>query len=318
MQALLLSIGILIVGFYGLIKGADIFVVAAGKIAQKFHIPMIVIGLTIVAMGTSAPEAAISITAAFNNASGITIGNIVGSNILNILLVLGVCSLIHHLKVSKSTYKIEIPFVVFITLALLVLGNRGDSINKSDAILLIILFIIFLVYLFFLSKQGDENSDEEIERLSDKDTFVRLLGGCILGLFFIVAGSYLTVDSAKYIATVFGVSERVIGLTVVAFGTSLPELITSATAVSKGKYDLAIGNIVGSNIFNILFVLGIAGLVSPSSIPYSVEFQTDTMIAVLSAVLLFVCCGKKRELNKTNGMMMLICYGVYFVFLLMK
>lgn len=315
---LLIAVGILIIGFYGLIKGADIFVVAASKIAQKFHIPMLVIGLTIVAMGTSAPEAAISITAAFNNASGITIGNIVGSNILNILLVLGVCSLIHNLKVNRSTYHYEIPFVILITSVLLGLGWLGNSLSHADALILIGLFGLFLFYLFRLAKNSDEEESDEIVLLEEKDTLPKLLLFILIGLFFIVAGSHLTVDSAKTIASAFGVSDRVIGLTVAAFGTSLPELITSVTAVRKGNNEIAIGNIVGSNIFNILFVLGIAGLVSPTAIPYGQEFLVDTVIAILSAVLLYVTCGRKRVLNRASGAMMLISYAVYFVFLMMK
>lgn len=313
-----IAVGILILGFYGLIKGADIFVVAASKIAQKFHIPMLVIGLTIVAMGTSAPEAAISITAAFNNASGITIGNIIGSNILNILLVLGVCSMIHNLKVNRSTYRYEIPFVFLITCVLLGLGWLGNSLSHADALILIGLFGLFLFYLFRLSKNGEEEENDEIVLLEEKDTLPKLLVLILVGLFFIVAGSHLTVDSAKTIAGAFGVSDRVIGLTVVAFGTSLPELITSGTAVYKGNNEIAIGNIVGSNIFNILFVLGIAGLVSPTAIPYSEAFLVDTVIAILSVVLLYVTCGRKRMLNRTSGAMMLISYAVYFVFLMMK
>lgn len=314
---LILAILLLIVGFYGLIKGADVFVVGASKVAQKFNIPMIVIGLTIVAMGTSAPEAAISITAAFNNASGITIGNIVGSNILNVLLILGICATIHPLKVGRTTYKYEMPFVILITVVLMGLGYMGNSINRLDAIILLILFICFLAYLFYLSKKGGSGA-EEVELLNANDTLPKLLLMILLGLALIVIGSNFTVDAATTIAKTFGVSDRIIGLTIVAFGTSLPELITSVTAIRKGNNDIAIGNIVGSNIFNILFVLGISGLVSPSSIPYSNAFIIDTIVAILSAVLLWVGCGKKLELNRASGIMMLVCYAIYFVFLTIK
>lgn len=314
---LILAILLLIVGFYGLIKGADVFVVGASKVAQKFNIPMIVIGLTIVAMGTSAPEAAISITAAFNNASGITIGNIVGSNILNVLLILGICATIHPLKVGRTTYKYEMPFVILITVVLMGLGYMGNSINRLDAIILLILFICFLAYLFYLSKKGGSGA-EEVELLNANDTLPKLLLMILLGLALIVIGSNFTVDAATTIAKTFGVSDRIIGLTIVAFGTSLPELITSVTAIRKGNNDIAIGNIVGSNIFNILFVLGISGLVSPSFIPYSNAFIIDTIVAILSAVLLWVGCGKKLELNRASGIMMLVCYAIYFVFLTIK
>ncbi len=315
---LLLDVILLIVGFYGLIKGADIFVVGASKVAQKFHIPMLVIGLTIVAMGTSAPEAAISITAAFENSSGITIGNIVGSNILNILLILGICACIQSLKVNRSTYHYEIPFVIFITTVLFVLGWIGSGINRFDAMILTVLFIAFLGYLFRLAKNGNEDESEDIVLLEEKDTFPRLIFLIVLGLILIIVGSQFTVESAKSIAASFGVSERVIGLTIVAFGTSLPELITSVTAVRKGNNEIAIGNIVGSNIFNILFVLGIAGLVSPVAIPYSQGFLVDTVVAIFAAVLLFITCGKKLTLNRSSGIIMLVSYAVYFVFLMLK
>ncbi len=314
---LVIALLLLVLGFIGLIKGADLFVVASSKIAQKFNIPMIVIGLTIVAMGTSAPEAAISITASFNQASGITIGNIVGSNIMNILLILGICATIHPLKVGISTQKYEMPFVIGITFVLLGLGYLGNSITRADGAVLLGLFILFLAYLYQLSKKGENNSDE-IELLQPTDTLTKLLLLVLVGIVLIVGGSKLTVTGATTIARTFGISERIIGLTIVAFGTSLPELMTSVTAVKKGHVDLAIGNIVGSNIFNILFVLGISGLVSPAPIPYSFEFILDTVVAILAAIVLWLGCGKKRELSRSTGIFMLVIYACYFVFLLVK
>ena len=314
---LVVAFVLLVLGFIGLIKGADLFVVASSKIAQKFNIPMIVIGLTIVAMGTSAPEAAISITAAFNQASGITIGNIVGSNIMNILLILGICATIHPLKVGISTQKYEMPFVIGITFVLLGLGYVGNAISRKDGVILFALFLSFLFYLYQLSKKGEDNSDE-IELLQPSDTLIKLLLLAVVGIALIVGGSNLTVKGATTIARTFGISERIIGLTIVAFGTSLPELMTSVTAVKKGHVDLAIGNIVGSNIFNILFVLGISGMVSPSSIPYSHAFIIDTLIAILAAMILWIGCGKKRELSRSTGILMLVVYVCYFIFLLVK
>lgn len=314
---LVLAVVLLLVGFYGLIKGADVFVVAASKLAQLFKLPLIIIGLTIVAMGTSAPEAAISITAAYSGATGITIGNIIGSNILNILLVLGVCALVGNLQVARSTKKIQMPFVIFITLALLGLGMIGNSISRLDAIVLVLLFLVFILYLFRLSKHGATGSDD-VELLTENDTFIKLAAKSILGIALIVIGSNLTVSSATTLATAFGISDRIIGLTVVAFGTSLPELITSVTAVKKGHNDLAIGNVVGSNIFNILFVLGLSGIVAPTAIPYGYEFLIDSIVAILAVVILWFNCGKKLELTRKNGIIMLLCYGAYFIFLLVK
>ena len=257
---IVINFGLLIIGFVLLMKGADIFVDGASKIAIKMHVPEIVVGLTIVAMGTSAPEAAISITAALNNGAAISIGNVIGSNIMNIAFILGLTSIIATLPIKDNTLKIEIPFVVIITIILCLMGYFFNEISRLSALILIVLFIAFLGYLYWLSKKGVD-SVEEVEELSEKDTYLRLLALIVIGAVMIVVGSNLTVDAAKEIAKIFGISDRIIGLTIVAFGTSLPELVTSVTAARKGKTDIAIGNIVGSNIFNILFVLGISGLV---------------------------------------------------------
>ena len=309
---IVINFGLLIVGFVLLMKGADIFVDGASKIAIKMHVPEIVVGLTIVAMGTSAPEAAISITAALNNGAAISIGNVIGSNIMNIALILGLTSIIATLPIKDNTLKIEIPFVVIITVILCMMGYFFHEINRLAALLLIILFIAFLSYLYWLSKKGVD-SVEEVEELSEKDTYLRLLALIVIGAVMIVVGSNLTVDAAKAIAKIFGISDRIIGLTIVAFGTSLPELVTSVTAARKGKTDIAIGNIVGSNIFNILFVLGISGLVSPSPIFFDSAFLIDGVIAIVAAVLLFVLSYSKKSLNRIGGIILLAGYIIYIV-----
>ena len=309
---IIINFGLLIVGFVLLMKGADIFVDGASKIAIKMHVPEIVVGLTIVAMGTSAPEAAISITAALNNGAAISIGNVIGSNIMNIALILGLTSIIATLPIKDNTLKIEIPFVVIITVILCMMGYFFHEINRLAALLLIILFIAFLSYLYWLSKKGVD-SVEEVEELSEKDTYLRLLALIVIGAVMIVVGSNLTVDAAKAIAKIFGISDRIIGLTIVAFGTSLPELVTSVTAARKGKTDIAIGNIVGSNIFNILFVLGISGLVSPSPIFFDSAFLIDGVIAIVAAVLLFVLSYSKKSLNRIGGIILLAGYIIYIV-----
>ena len=317
------NFSLLIIGFVLLMKGADVFVDGASKIAIKMHVPEIVVGLTIVAMGTSAPEAAISITAALNNGAGtqpdicnngaaISIGNVIGSNIMNIALILGLTSIIATLPIKDNTLKIEIPFVVIITVILCMMGYFFHEINRLAALLLIILFIAFLSYLYWLSKKGVD-SVEEVEELSEKDTYLRLLALIVIGAVMIVVGSDLTVDAAKAIAKIFGISDRIIGLTIVAFGTSLPELVTSVTAARKGKTDIAIGNIVGSNIFNILFVLGISGLVSPSPIFFDSAFLIDGVIAIVAAVLLFVLSYSKKSLNRIGGIILLAGYIIYIV-----
>lgn len=314
---LLLSFIFLAFGFLLLMKGADYFVDGSSKIAIKMHIPEIVIGLTIVAMGTSAPEAAISITAAFQNNAGISIGNVIGSNIMNIALILGISALIAKLPIKKKTLFIEIPFMIGITVVLILIGFFMKEINRIGALILIVLFLIFLTYLFWLSKNGDEREDS-VEELQESDTYIKLITMTLLGVVAIIVGSRFTVSAATSIAQAFGLSERIIGLTIVAFGTSLPELVTSVSAARKQKTDIAIGNIVGSNIFNILFVLGVSGLVSPAAIPFSAEFLKDGVIAIIIAVLLFVFSYRKKELTKTGGLLFLVAYLIYLIPLFMK
>lgn len=309
---IILQIFLLIVGFLLLIKGADYFVEGASKIADRFNIPQIVIGLTIVAFGTSAPEAAISITSALKGSADITIGNVVGSNILNILLIIGVTALVLPLKIQMNTLKFELPFVVLVTTALLILGSIGGSISFTDAIILWILFLCFLGYLLKLAKQGEPIADEVAE-VEEGDTIPKLIFVTLAGLAAIVIGSDITIDSATKLAEMFGLSERFIGLTIVAFGTSLPELITCITAALKGKDDIAIGNIIGSNIFNILFVVGTTGLITP--IGFASNFMVDTTIAIAAAVLLLLCVIKNKVVSRVSGGIMLSCYVAYFIYL---
>ena len=249
------QIALLIIGFVMLIKGADWFVDGAAGIADKLHIPQLIIGLTIVAMGTSAPEAAISISASVQGSADIAVGNILGSNILNILIILGITSVITPLAVQKSTVKYEIPFVIIISVIFGLIGLFDNSIGFIDGILLWVLFIAYIAYLFIMTKKGkiqaDESDDEDNDKKPKKVWQLILFG--IIGIALVVFGSNITVNAATEIATMFGMSERFIGLTIVALGTSLPELVTSITAALKKNADIAIGNIVGSNIFNILF-----------------------------------------------------------------
>ena len=309
------SVGVLVVGFVMLIKGADLFVEGASKIAAKFKIPLIVIGLTIVAMGTSAPEAAISISASFQDAAAISIGNAVGSNIMNILLILGISALITNLKIKPNTLKFEIPFVVVITAVLLLLGWIGGGLDKIDGVIMLLLFAAFLVYLFYLAKKGDDSSADDVPELTEKDKLPILIIITLIGLVSIVLGSDLTVSAAKNIAQTIGIDDRTISLTVVAFGTSLPELITCIAASLKKKSDIAIGNIIGSNIFNILFVVGLASVFSPSVMPYGQAFVIDTIVAIAAAVILGLLVLRKKELSRIGGVIMLVAYAVYFAYI---
>lgn len=305
----LLQILLLAVGFVLLIKGADWFVDGSSGIAAKLGIPQLVIGLTIVAMGTSAPEAAVSIAAAIGGNAEITIGNIVGSNILNILIILGISSIITTLAVAKSTIKYETPFMIIITLILLALGYDG-TVGLIDGIILIVLFISYLAYLFAMAKKDGGNGEEAAEEI----TIPKAILGIVVGLVMIILGSKVTVSAASNIATAMGLSERFIGLTIVALGTSLPELFTSVSAARKGNADIAIGNIVGSNIFNILFVVGISALIIP--VQFASNFIFDTLVATAASVLLLVCCLKTQSLKRWSGILMLICYAVYFAVIL--
>lgn len=303
-----LHIILLAAGFLMLVKGADWFVDGTSGVARKMGIPQLVVGLTIVAMGTSAPEAAVSITAALKNNAEIAIGNVVGSNILNILIILGITAVIVSVAIQKSTLKVEIPYMIAITIVLIFMGMTGGEISRLEGIILWILFITYLTYLFFMAKNNKEE-DTEVT-----DSTLKLIVLAVVGLAVIVLGSNVTVDSATAIAEIVGLSERFIGLTIVALGTSLPELVTSVTAARKGNADIAIGNIVGSNIFNILFILGTTALITP--IPYQPNFLIDGWIAVAAGVLLWISVCKTLELRRKWGIIMLLCYAAYFVYLL--
>lgn len=307
---ILFEICLMAVGFTLLIKGADLFVDGASGIAARLGIPQLVIGLTIVAMGTSAPEAAVSISAALKGNAEITIGNIVGSNILNILIILGITSVIISVKVAASTIKYELPFMIAITAVLLLFGYTGGNITFSEGILLWVLFILYLTYLFVMAKR---NKDETDDKQEEKPLW-KLIIFILLGLFMIVFGSDISVDGASAIAKAVGISERFIGLTIVALGTSLPELVTSIAAARKGKADIAIGNIVGSNIFNILFVVGTTSLITP--VVFASNFIIDTAIAIAAGILLLVGVLRKKELSRATGIIMLVCYGAYFIYLI--
>lgn len=306
-----IAIALLIVGFVMLTKGADWFVDGSSALAFRLGIPQLVIGLTIVAMGTSAPEAAVSITSALKGNEGITVGNVVGSNIMNILLILGIASVIVPLAVQKSTRMIEIPYMIAITVLFGVLGYTGEMVTRVEGGILWIAFLIYLGYLLWMAKKGKEDNEPDEKQ---KSLPVQLLM-ILTGLICIVLGSDFVVDGATEIAKVIGISDRIIGLTIVAFGTSLPELVTSIAAARRGNADIAIGNIVGSNVFNILFVAGTSALISP--IVFESKFVLDTAVATATAVLLLVCvCNKEGKLKRSGGIIMLAAYAVYFVKLL--
>ena len=296
-----LQILLLVLGFAMLIKGADWFVEGTSGIARKMGIPQLVVGLTIVAMGTSAPEAAVSITAALKGTADIAVGNVVGSNILNIFIILGVTSVITTVAIQKSTLKIEIPYMIFISILFVVMGMSGNKISRIEGVILWVFFIIYLVYLFILAKNGKEEN-EKVETST-----IKLLLSAIVGAVIVVLGSNVTVDSATEIAKAFGMTDRFIGLTIVALGTSV-------TAARKGNADIAIGNVVGSNLFNILFVLGTSSLIIP--MVYEPSFLIDGIVAIAAGIILWIAVFRKLELRRVWGIVMLTCYAGYFIYLL--
>ncbi len=313
---MVLQIFLLAAGFAMLIKGADFFVDGSSGIASRFGIPQLVVGLTIVAMGTSAPEAAVSISAALKGNAGITIGNVAGSNILNILVILGLTAFLTKkvVPVASSTIKYEMPFMIVIMLILLWMGYAGNEISRLEGAGLWVVFLLYLLYLFKMAKKGGDKDSEDDAGEAAERSMAMLLLFTVAGLALIVIGSSVTVDAATALARIIGLSERFIGLTIVALGTSLPELFTSVSAARKGSADIAIGNIVGSNIFNILFVVGTSALITP--VVFESKFIVDFMVAAAAGVLLWVFSFSGKSLNRAEGGVLLLGYLGYFIYLL--
>ena len=312
---MLIDILLLILGFVLLIKGADIFVDGASATARNFKVSKMLIGLTIVAFGTSAPEFAVSMSALANGNNDMVLGNAVGSCILNILLILGVAAVIRPLKIKDNTVKKELPLALLISTLLTVLlsdnklGNGlFNQLTRSDAIVILLFFTVFLYYLITLVKQKRE--DEEYEEKEMK--IWKALLFVLLGLGGIIWGSDLVVDNASNVAKALGLSDRIISLTIIAFGTSLPELVTTIVSSRKGEQDLLLGNIIGSNIFNICVVLGVPvaiyGSLSPSGFKY-----IDLAMLVGSALLLFGFASSKRSISRMEGISLLVLFALYYV-----
>lgn len=310
---MLLNIILLIIGLALLTKGADLFVDGASSLARKFHIPQIIIGLTIVAMGTSAPEASVSIASAIKGASGVAIGNVFGSNIANILLILGLTSAICNLKIQRNSIIYEMPFLLVITAILGLMGYYIGSVNRICGFIFLLLFLVFMGYLFKMAKNSTQiQEEEETKQL----TPIKMALFIIAGLVALVYGSDLTVNSAINIAHILNISDRIIGLTIVAIGTSLPELVTCVVAAIKKQPDLAVGNIIGSNIFNILFVLGITCAICP--VPFDSAFYFDGAIAFLSIILLWIFTVKDTVLSRGEGIILTLSYIGYMLYLIIK
>jgi len=313
------NIILIIIGFALLIKGADLLVVGASKIAKKFNIPEMIIGLTVVAIGTSLPELVVSTTSALTGHSDIALGNIVGSNIFNLFFILGVCSIIKPLKFKKETIFLENPFVIIVTglLFFLCVNNDNNQITRLESIILLLFCALFVGYNIFMAKRGVVKEDgEEIQQNPEEpgkiDTYKSILY-IVLGIIALKYGGDFVVDNAVVIAEAIGISEKLISLTIVAISTGLPELITSITATIKGETDMAIGNIVGSQTFNILLILGLSALLNP--ITYSPSYNQDFVLLLTGTIVfgLFPFIGEKNKMTRENGILYTIVYIVYMI-----
>ena len=317
----------LVVGFVFLVKGADIFVEGSSSLAKRFNVPTIIIGLTIVAMGTSLPETAVSVTASISNNNELAVSNAVGSNIFNLMVVIGVCAIMATVNVAKETIVRDIPFSLICAILLLVLGllGFGDKSNMTlghlDGLILIVIFAFYIGFMVKKALQANKEgtsvsvegaSEEEIQLLPLPKSLIFI----VLGAAAIAFGGDLTVDSASKIATTLGMSQTLVGLTIVSIGTSLPELVTSIVAARKNEVDMALGNAVGSNVFNILMVLGIASLISP--IAFITENIIDICVLIAFTVLVWLFAATKKKVGKIEGFLMIALYAAYAVYIVIR
>lgn len=309
----------LVAGFILLIKGADFFVDGSSSIAKTLKVPSLIIGMTIVAMGTSLPECSVSVTAALAGNTGVAVGNAVGSNIFNLMVVCGACVLFCPLPVTKQVLRKEFPFSILVALILLAMGYVGMSLGHVDGAALLVIFVLFLAEMLRSAmkarKEGkvqEAEADDDYKLLPIWQCIIYIVGGAVAIKF----GGDFVVDSASKIAKTFGMSQNLIGLTIVAFGTSLPELVTSIVAARKNEADMALGNVIGSNIFNILFVLGIAAAISP--IRFYMENVIDIMVLVGMSALVWIFCRTKEKLVRWEGITMLLLYAGYVVYIIKR
>ncbi len=310
---------LLIVGFVLLVKGADFFVSGASGVAKKLRVPALLIGLTIVAFGTSAPEAAVSISAAIKGNNGIAIGNVLGSNLFNMTFIIGLSALFYPLVVEKQTVKKEIPIMLLSALALFAISadtfltksKTTMSLDRGDGIVLLLFFSVFIYYIFEVAKNSRETM--AVETVMMKAESIKMIIYTLGGITAIIIGGNMVVNSATDIARSFGLSETIIGLTIVAIGTSLPELVTSVVASIKKQPDIAVGNIVGSNIFNVLFILGASAVISPLSIDQSLI--VELVLNVLITLVFLGFSRTKHKISKIEGAILLSVYIGYVIYL---
>ena len=313
---MIIQIGLILIGFIMLIKGADILVDGSSAIAKKLRISEIVIGLTIVSIGTSMPELFVSTSSALQGLSDISIGNVIGSNICNLLLILGLSSIINPVKFQKETIEIENPMLIILSIIFLAICNINQDVNRIEGIILIALFIGFLIYTIIMAKKSQ---DEVILQLALEETkkisFTKNILLIILGIAVLKLGGDLVVENAQLVATALNISEKIIGLTIVAIGTSLPELVTSVTAAIKGDSDIAIGNIIGSNIFNMLLIIGVSSVIHPITYNITYNFQMLILFIGMFLMLIFPFIKPKAQMSRGNGTIFVLLYIFYTVIL---
>lgn len=318
MMEMLKSIVLLLVGFILLIKGADFFVEGSSSVAKSLRIPSMIVGLTIVAMGTSLPELAVSVTASLAGNNALAVSNVIGSNIFNLMLVCGACALFAPLIVQKNTLKKEIPLSVVCVVLLLVLGLFGMEIGRTDGVILLILFIGFLVWMIKSALKAHaesanlEESDNEYKIYPAWVCVIYIVGGAVAIKF----GGDFVVDGASAVAMKAGLSQNLVGLTIVAMGTSLPEFVTSVVAARKNEVDMAFGNVIGSNIFNILFILGVTATISP--VAFIMENVIDSVILLIVSILVWVFAWSRLHIEKKEGIVLLACYAGYLLYICMR
>lgn len=308
---MILMFVLLIIGFILLVKGSDVFVDGCASLAKLLGIPAIIVGLTIVSMGTSAPEAAVSITAGIKGANEIALSNLIGSNIFNVLCVAGFSSAIAPFVVDKLVIKRDFPVCIGISVLVLVFALDG-MISRVDGIILFVIFIAYLVYLIYSAIKNRESADDDEKTMSSLKSIIFI----VIGIVSIMAGGQLVVRSATDIARTFNLSETLIGVTICAIGTSLPELVTSIVAARKGESEIAIGNVVGSNIFNLAFVLAISSSITPIAVVSESVIDAAVMIGITSLVFIFCLMGKK--LTRWQGIFSILLYVIYSVYLVMR
>lgn len=303
----------LIIGFVCLVGGANFFVEGASQVARKLNVPSVVIGLTIVAFGTSAPEAAVSIDAALKGSNAIALNNVIGSNIFNLLAVVGICGIIHAMPVDKSLLKFDYVVNIIITIITLAFIFLTSGIGRIEGAILLIIFIVYMIYTVRSALKGSsDNKDENKKKLPLPLAIVYIVGGLVL----VVLGGDKVVESAKEIALMFGMSETLVGLTIVAIGTSLPELVTSIVASSKGENGLALGNVIGSNIFNIIFILAFSSVLNP--IGADVVAVYDTFFLLCATLMVYILAKNDGEISKKEGLAMVIAYIAYTEFIILR